>query len=513
MRHMVRMAPIAVFVAVIAVACGGGDSDSEVHQPHIAAGSQGGVGLTLLVPPAALPDGIASADIQIVPIPDSAAGQTSFELLPDGARFNEPVIVVVDVETTEGSVAAVLESSDGIELLSATGILHWAAQDRMATTFEITHFSELRVIRSGGAKLIVLEQPDKNRFDIGEAFTIRLAFSPELTPLGELRSLLHEWDENWITDPQWVTGNPSEFETASPSGPLSDINPNREEAIQAIYDAQERLATGAQSSPITPASVNVPSAGSIPVLPSQVHVEEPVFTCRSDGDFVIRFTTPVKTKRIVPLREGEPSDSEGPINYHHDWLQYTFGGTCGTPTDSTTSSSSAAAETDDDAGAMDTGVKVEKTDPQNDFEDPAPFDRHDDPPPSVDLSGATVTVEDDTTTITICFYGAAQDLVTAEGENTGGQQLGFDLLLSRPPDTQFVNILFNSIGDFSKVSDPPPGVSSQHRWISPDCIEFTVQGWAPVDGSVITVWTLAGAGGGPPPLYSRDMLEVTVPVP
>ena len=155
------------------------------------------------------------------------------------------------------------------------------------------------------------------------------------------------------------------------------------------------------------------------------------------------------------------------------------------------------------------GVTTEVIDPPNDFVDPTPFDQHQDPIPAVDLAQATVTVDGDKTIIRICFHGPARDLVVNEGDAPSGPVLGFDLLLNRPPSSDLLNIRYNGIGDSSKPSDPPRGVSSQHRWVSSDCIEFTIQGWTPDVGSTITIQTLASSGSGPPPTYSKDVLEIS----
>ncbi len=174
---------MAALLAVL-VACGSGDAESPAAGGGDGAGgatrddpvepivaTSGDIVFAVSIPDSALPEGVSRDDISI-----RATDPGTFELLPDGLQFVEPVTVSVQLPLADGeAVFAVLLSSDGsVEGLDLTIEPRENIADGTSVTFELEHFSFVLISSapSSGIELSVVPPGPEDQYLLGESFTI-----------------------------------------------------------------------------------------------------------------------------------------------------------------------------------------------------------------------------------------------------------------------------------------------------------------------------------------------------
>ena len=173
---------------VLAVSCGSsddgpGDDSSGALEAHTVAAASGAVELTLLIPEAALPEGLGASEITISPLAvepvesEDSELLGAFELGPDGAVFAGTVLAGVTVRAGEGAVQLALRSGDGeTEVLEAVGALDGVEAGSRTLVFAVPHFSDLHVILSkqGESSRVVIVDRPRESYLVGESFDVRV---------------------------------------------------------------------------------------------------------------------------------------------------------------------------------------------------------------------------------------------------------------------------------------------------------------------------------------------------
>lgn len=135
---------LAILSLAVLSGCGGGAPSTDELS----------VSIEIDVPPGA---GVEADDVSFEALsPDDYDGDigeaiAGFELLPDGARFEEPVrVTLTAVNPPDGALTFVHESADGVEGLNVVSTDFDAETQTLTVVAEVTHFS--RVWFNGGGK-------------------------------------------------------------------------------------------------------------------------------------------------------------------------------------------------------------------------------------------------------------------------------------------------------------------------------------------------------------------------
>lgn len=156
------------------------------------------------------------------------------------------------------------------------------------------------------------------------------------------------------------------------------------------------------------------------------------------------------------------------------------------------------ADTGDDSAAASSGSgSWSAIDTEDDFEATwDDFDAIEDPNTAGDITGMDVGVEDDTTTVSIQFRGAAQSI-----NGTPGESLDADVLITLP-DGRIVNVIWGA--DRCKISEPPQGWSVECVWVTTGELQFRIKGFEAEPGTKFSFGTIQGFGGA----FSSDTVEL-----
>lgn len=150
---------------------------------------------------------------------------------------------------------------------------------------------------------------------------------------------------------------------------------------------------------------------------------------------------------------------------------------------------------DDAAGGM-----YSTADPAGDyFPFAAEFEEIANPTNEGDISGMFVAPNENGATVTVRFFGAAQNLQSRTAESlSAGMQV-------RRPGERIIDVLYRN-DDSSKVSDVTPGISVNSRWSAVDTLVFELLGFTAVPGTEFQFTTIQEFRG----TLSSDEVFVTI---
>ena len=287
----------AVVTAAIAAGCGSDAADgdgAEADPEALVASSIGDVDVSLW---GNLPEGVSADDLTIAeldtpPLQATANAEplVAFELGPDGATFDEPLMLALELPgRVLGPVWAQHVSSSGASEALALDLARYDSDtDRSTYVGEITHFSGLfvsSVPQGDRLRARLLPELPRERHAVGESFTVRIS-----VPRGERVSL------DWVRRPTEADSAPSEH--ASSIG-------GADWYVQTSWYVQGRdLQTqfDLRLLPFSAVDTDGPRTAPAPLDPGRVESRrvnvdgeqsaitfEQTFTCREAGPFHISF--------------------------------------------------------------------------------------------------------------------------------------------------------------------------------------------------------------------------------
>jgi hypothetical protein len=192
MRLRPRARSIAVTVGVLLIAtmlaaCGGGSDDSSSSQTVRSPDGRA----TLVIPPAALPDGVGIEDISLTPLASETlpGGEDQSDVLvaytaaPSGLSFRQPVTLTLEVPLTAGTSLPTLfhVTSEEVSPLVETRVGFDLDAQSVVVETDISHFSDF-VLHAGGSQFSITKFELPDELFVGDSFIWDIVVEPRHDP-------------------------------------------------------------------------------------------------------------------------------------------------------------------------------------------------------------------------------------------------------------------------------------------------------------------------------------------